>query len=129
MKKIISILLILMLVFPLGGCEAVKKAQEPMTEEEYAAYLKNRYKILKDSHRSGIYNLAFTMLGFPTETEEEAKYTMHTLANNFDFLHPIPPSICVATKHSKLLKFMQKNNIILIEQFWRWKYVHTKSIE
>ena len=33
-----------MLTFSLCGCEAVKKAQEPMTEEEYAQYLANRYK-------------------------------------------------------------------------------------
>ena len=44
MKKIISILLILMLAFSLCGCESVKKAQEPMTEEEYAQYLTNRYE-------------------------------------------------------------------------------------
>ena len=33
-----------MLVFSLCGCEAVKKAQEPMTEEEYSQYLANRYE-------------------------------------------------------------------------------------
>lgn len=33
-----------MLAFSLCSCEAVKKAQEPMTEEEYARYLANRYE-------------------------------------------------------------------------------------
>ena len=73
--------------------------------------LKNRYKILKNSYECGIFNLAFTMLGFPTETVEEAKLTMDTLAKNIDYLQPIPPSICVVTRHSKLLNFMKKNNI------------------
>lgn len=48
MKKIVSILLILIICFSFCGCEAIKEAekeaQEPMTEEEYAAYLERRYK-------------------------------------------------------------------------------------
>lgn len=73
--------------------------------------LKNRYKILKTAYDEGIFNLMFTMLGFPTETMEECKLTMDTLASKLDYLNPIPPSICVVNRHSKLLKFMRKNNI------------------
>ena len=44
MKKIIAIILVLILGLSMCGCESVKKAQEPMTEEEYAQYLARRYK-------------------------------------------------------------------------------------
>ncbi len=73
--------------------------------------IKNRHEILKNSHKSGIYNLIFNMLGFPTETAEEAKLTMDTLAKNIDILSPLPPSICVVQKNAKLLDFMKKENI------------------
>lgn len=73
--------------------------------------MNNRYKIVKNAYDNDILNFMFTMLGFPTETNYEAKLTMDTLASKTDYLNPLPPSICVVNRHSKLLEFMKKNNI------------------
>lgn len=57
-------------------------------------------QILKDSSESGIRNCIFVMLGFPSETEQEAMETINFLKTNKDHIDLVLKNIYVLTKNS-----------------------------
>lgn len=63
-----------------------------------------RIQIIKDSHNSGIWNEVFTMLGFPSETKDEAQITIDTICKNLNIMQPIVPSTFHLKKHAKIRK-------------------------
>ncbi len=65
---------------------------------------KNRLKILKDSNNANIWNYIFTMMGFPTETMDEAMETIKFATQNVEIMHPVQPSMFRLKKHSKIIE-------------------------
>ncbi|MDD4251231.1 MAG: radical SAM protein [Candidatus ainarchaeum sp.] len=63
-----------------SGCQRVLNLINKDTK------IKNNSKILKESHNAGILNICFFMLGFPTETKEEAIKTINFLEKNSQFI-------------------------------------------
>ncbi|MBW2963873.1 radical SAM protein [Candidatus Woesearchaeota archaeon] len=59
-------------------------------------------KVLKDSHDAGIVNVLFIMLGFPTETKEEAKHTLDWLEQNKEAIDLISTSIFGLQKNTPI---------------------------
>lgn len=63
-----------------------------------------RIQIIKDANDSGIWNEVFTMLGFPSETKDEAQMTIDIICKNLDIMQPVIPSTFHLKKHAKIRK-------------------------
>lgn len=63
---------------------------------------KERFKVLKNSSDSGIWNFAFIFFGFPAETKDDAYKTIEMLVKNKDIIHSYGRSVFTMGKHTKL---------------------------
>jgi hypothetical protein len=65
-------------------------------------------KVLENSKRTGIMNMAYIMFGFPTETEEEAKETIRFLQENQENIDLVSPSTFGLQKESRIYETPEK---------------------
>ena len=66
--------------------------------------LKDTLRVLKDASGAGIWNHATVILGFPTETEDEARDTLEFLYENRDIIHSSIFFRFVLLNHSYIIK-------------------------
>jgi radical SAM superfamily enzyme YgiQ (UPF0313 family)/ribosomal protein S18 acetylase RimI-like enzyme len=59
-------------------------------------------KVLKDSHKAGIKNVAYILFGFPTETREEFWMTRDFLEENKEYIDLVSTSVFGLQKGSKI---------------------------
>ncbi len=73
-------------------------------------------EILKRSHQAGIINWVFLFLGFPGETEEEARMTMESIIRDRDHIDMIAPGRFVLTRNSEVYTNPSKFGITRVEK-------------
>jgi GNAT superfamily N-acetyltransferase len=66
--------------------------------------LKDTLRVLRDASGAGIWNHATVILGFPTETEDEARETINFLYQNRDIIHSSIFFRFVLLNHSYIMK-------------------------
>ena len=66
--------------------------------------LKDTLRVLRDANDAGIWNHATVILGFPTETEDEAQKTIEFLYENRDIIHSSIFFRFVLLNHSYIIK-------------------------
>jgi anaerobic magnesium-protoporphyrin IX monomethyl ester cyclase len=66
--------------------------------------LKDTLRVLRDASEAGIWNHATVILGFPTETEDEAQETINFLYQNRDIIHSSIFFRFVLLNHSYIMK-------------------------
>jgi GNAT superfamily N-acetyltransferase len=66
--------------------------------------LKDTLRVLRDASGAGIWNHATVILGFPTETEDEAQETINFLYQNRDIIHSSIFFRFVLLNHSYIIK-------------------------
>jgi len=66
--------------------------------------LKDTLRVLKDASGAGIWNHATVILGFPTESEDEARETINFLYRNRDIIHSSIFFRFVLLNHSYIIK-------------------------
>ncbi len=74
--------------------------------------LEDRWRVLRDADRAGIWNFAYIFFGFPTETKEEAMETIRAISENTDIIHSYGKSLFTLGKHSKLREDGRKYGIL-----------------
>lgn len=70
-----------------------------------------REEIIKNSAKTGIWNFGYIMLGFPSETKEEAKQTIAFIENNQDIIDNFTCSVFKLRKHSQIAQNPEKYNL------------------
>ena len=71
-----------------------------------------RLDIMQNAHNAGIWNNALFIIGFPTETKEEAERTLAVIRNNRNIINSCTPSNFALKKNSIMAKSPGKNGII-----------------
>ncbi len=74
-----------------------------------------REKILRASHKAGIWNNVLFIIGYPTETEEEVNKTLDFVRNNREFVNSTTPSNFSLKKNALLHDTVGKDGIISCE--------------
>ena len=73
-------------------------------------------KVLKESHESGIKNLVFIIIGFPTETKEELFDSIKFVENNSKYIDLISTSRFGLQRGSKVFMYPEKYGITEIKE-------------
>ena len=72
---------------------------------------RQRWKILRTSAASGVWNFAYVFFGFPGETREEAMQTVEALCSNTGILHSYGRSVYTLGRHSPMAQEPEKYGI------------------
>lgn len=72
----------------------------------------NRLKVLRYARDAGIYNFIFIILGFPTETREDALLTINTICNNTDIIGYYGANRFSICKHTNIKEEPKKYGIL-----------------
>ena len=70
-----------------------------------------REEIIKNSAKTGIWNFGYIMLGFPSETKEEAQKTISFIEENQDIIDNFTCSVFKLRKHSPIAQNPEKFNL------------------
>ena len=73
--------------------------------------LDKREEIIKNSAKTGVWNFGYIMLGFPSETKEEAQKTISFIEENQDIIDNFTCSVFKLRKHSPIAQNPEKFNL------------------
>ncbi|MBI2264018.1 MAG: radical SAM protein [Armatimonadetes bacterium] len=74
--------------------------------------LEKRWRILRSAGDAGIWNFGYVFIGFPTETEEEARETIQTICDRTDLIHSYGRSLFTLGRHSPLFSRAEEYGIL-----------------
>ncbi|MFH1053798.1 MAG: B12-binding domain-containing radical SAM protein [Candidatus Woesearchaeota archaeon] len=93
-----------------SGSERVLKLMEKGTN------LKDVKKVVRDSFEAGISNVAYIMLGFPTETKQELKQTLCFLEQNKEYIDLVSSTVFGLQHGTPMFENPEKFGIIDINE-------------